>query len=128
MGYSIEESDMRENILQYSSLRNQRAWVALIDGVVIGFIAVVITNYFHKEGSFLRIITMVVNKNNRSEGVGKQLMQIAEDFARKMGCSHTELTSATHRKILGSHDFYKSLGYSELENTKRYFGKNLSEY
>ncbi|MCB1118105.1 MAG: GNAT family N-acetyltransferase [Chlamydiia bacterium] len=126
LGYPIAVDSMRQNILKYLSLENQKAWVAECDGRVVGGIAVAITNYFHREGSFLRIITMVVDETKRRMGIGKRLMQLAEDYAREKGCSHVELTSGVHREIIGSHRFYKSLGYVELSDKKKYFGKKLN--
>jgi len=125
LGYPVELSEMHKNILKYSSLKNQKAWVAEVKGEVVGCIAVSITNYFHRDASFLRIITMVVDEKKRRMGIGKKLMQIAEDYAKEKGCSHVELTSGAHRETLGSHRFYESLGYTELSLKKKYFGKKL---
>ena len=126
LGYPIEVDNMHQNILKYLSLENQKAWVAEWNGEVVGCIAVAITSYFHREGSFLRIITMVVDEKKRRMGIGKRLMQLAEDYAREKWCSHVELTSGVHRETLGSHKFYESLGYAELSSKKKYFGKKLN--
>lgn len=67
----------------------------------------------------------MLDQKNRRLGIGKSLMSIAEKFALEQGCSHVELSSGTHRAELGSHEFYRSIGYSELNHTKKYFGKKL---
>lgn len=54
-------------------------------------------------------------------------MSIAEKFAMEQGCSHIELTSGVYREKLGSHKFYQSLGYIELNDIKKYFAKKLKE-
>lgn len=125
LGYSIEEPLIGENILTYASLQNQKAWVAEKSGQIVGCIAFAITSYFHRRAAFLRVIALVVDKNNRRTGIGKNLLKIAESFALKNGCSHIELTSGAHRAELGTHDFYRSMGYSELNDTKKYFAKRL---
>jgi GNAT superfamily N-acetyltransferase len=126
LGYPIEENEMYRNILNYYSIEKQKAWVAVIEENVVGCIAVAITDYFHRKGAFLRIITMVVDQNNRRQGIGRKLIQIAEDYAKDMKCSYIELTSGVYRESLGSHDFYKSLGYVDLNNSKKYFAKELN--
>lgn len=126
LGYPIEREAMRENIASYLALPNQKAWVAENEGVVVGCIAVAITHYFHRPSSFLRIISLVVNQEHRRLGIGKSLMSIAEKFAIERGCTYVELTSGVHRAKLGSHQFYQSLGYIELNATKKYFVKRLS--
>lgn len=125
LGYPIDEHTMKENIRKYILLKNQKAWVAEKSGEVIGCIAVAITDYFHRQASFLRVIALIIDEKNRRLGVGKKLMSIAEKFALERGCSHVELTSGAHRAELGSHEFYQSLGYKELNDTKKYFAKKL---
>ncbi len=68
---------------------------------------------------------MIIDENHRRLGIGKTLMHIAEKFDQDHSCSHIELTSGLHRLELGSHDFYRSLGYNELNDTKKYFAKKL---
>lgn len=125
LGYPIDEKTLRENIQKYLFLPTQKAWVAESAGQIVGCIAVAITNYFHRPGSFLRVIAMIVDQKYRRSGIGKILMNIAEKFAREQGCSHIELTSGMHRERLGSHKFYQSLGYTELNEIKKYFAKKL---
>lgn len=125
LGYPIEKNAMVENLQNYMTLPHQKAWVAEKLGHVIGCIAVAKTNFFHLPGCFLRIITLVVDEKNRRLGLGKNLIEIAEKYAAELGCSHIELTSGVNRAKLGSHQFYQSLGYSDLGDTKKYFGKLL---
>lgn len=125
LGYPIDEKTLRENTQKYLFLPTQKTWVAESAGQIVGCIAVAITNYFHRNGSFLRVIAMIVDHEHRRAGIGKILMDIAEKFAREQGCSHIELTSGMHREKLGSHKFYQSLGYSELNEIKKYFAKKL---
>lgn len=126
LGYPIDPTIMRENIQTYIQLPNQKAWVAEKSGQIVGCIAVAITNYFHRPRSFLRVIAMIVDEQERRSGIGKNLMALAEKFALDQGCSHIELTSGMHREKLGSHEFYRSLGYTEINNTKKYFAKKLT--
>jgi|JI9StandDraft_1071089.scaffolds.fasta_scaffold10315_3 ribosomal-protein-alanine N-acetyltransferase len=125
LGYPIDEKTLCENIQKYLSLPTQKAWVAESTGQIAGCIAVAITNYFHRPGSFLRVITMVVDNGYRRSGIGRTLMSLAEKFAKDHGCSHVELTSGMHREKLGSHKFYQSLGYIALNESKKYFAKKL---
>ena len=125
LGYPIDEKILSENIQKYLCLPTQKAWVTESAGQVVGCIAVAITDYFHRHGSFLRVIAMIVDQKHRRLGIGKILMNIAEKFAREQGCSHIELTSGMHREKLGSHKFYQSLGYIELNEIKKYFAKKL---
>jgi ribosomal protein S18 acetylase RimI-like enzyme len=126
LGYPISFREMEKNLLEYSTRPNQKAWIAEKDKKAIGCIAVAVTNYFHRKGTFLRVITLVVDRDHRREGIGRELMKKAESYAKDLGCSHVELTSGMHRAKLGYHDFYRSLGFSDLGEIKKHFGKKLA--
>ena len=125
LGYPIDEENMKKNIQLYSTFPHQKAWIAVCENQIIGCIAVAIVHYFHASRSILRVIAMIVDQDHRRKGIGKKLMEVAEEYALSMGCSHVELSSGAHRKKLGSHDFYRSLGYVELNDEKKFFGKKL---
>lgn len=125
LGYPLPFQEMEKNLQKYLTHPNQKAWIAEKDKKAVGCIAIAITNYFHREGSFLRVITLVVDSDHRREGIGRELMKKAESYAKDLGCSHVELTSGMHRAKLGYHDFYRSLGFSDLGEIKKYFGKKL---
>ena len=125
LGYPLDENTMRENVEKYLELPYQKAWVAEVSGQVVGCLALAITHYFHRPASFSRVIALVVDQNYLRNGIGKGLLELAEKYSIQNGCSHIELTSGMHREKIGSHDFYISLGYSEMNNLKKYFVKKL---
>lgn len=51
---------------------------------------------------------LVVDREARSLGTGKALLDAASDWARRQGCTHLELTSGTGRK--DAHRFYEREG------------------
>lgn len=126
LGYPIDAKILHANIKKYMQLPNQKVFVAEKAGQVVGCVAVAITHYFHRQGSFLKVIAMIVDEQQRRSGIGKQLMHLAEKYAQDSGCSHIELTSGMHRGALGSHEFYSSLGYTEMNSIKKHFAKKLS--
>lgn len=127
LGYPLPYEIMKENIQQYILSPNLKALVTEESGLVVGCVAVAITHYFHRPKSFIRVIAMVVDERKRRSGIGKNLIKLAEKYGVEQGCSQIELTSAMHREKLGAHDFYRSLGYVDLNNTKKYFSKKLIE-
>ena len=83
------------------------------DGHIIGFI------HFFESPSLLscktlEIGTLVVDGNWRKQGVGKGLIQTAEQWASSKGCASVLL--ATQTKRADAHIFYAKMGYEkELE-------------
>jgi GNAT superfamily N-acetyltransferase len=70
-----------------------------------------VAELFHEEGRFARIMALVVARECRRRGVGRDLLAFLEETARRMGCGKIEITSAVHRS--GAHAFYQRLGYAE---------------
>lgn len=121
LGYPIEPEVMQANLQKYESLENYKSWVVEIDGIVVGCMGAVVTHNFHIGDSFLRIIALVVDQSYRKCGIGKSLIEAAEEHARAMNCTYIELTSGAQRTA--AHTFYKVLDYSELVEKKIFIKK-----
>lgn len=60
---------------------------------------------------FLVIENVIVKSGCRKMGIGKELMNFIEEFARTRNCYFTMLVSAFSRK--NAHKFYESIGYAK---------------
>lgn len=125
LGYPLNPILMRENIQKYIFSNHQKAWIAETHGQIIGCIVVALTDYFHRPGSFLRVIILVVDAHPFRAKIAKHLLNIVEDFALKNSCSHIEFMNGVDKAEVNAHTFYQSLGYTELNSTKVYFAKKL---
>lgn len=125
LGYPITQDEMFGQIKLYQNNQAYKIWVAESDGIVVGCVSVALVEYFPWKDRFMRITSLIVDANHRRQGVGKLLMEYAEAFATKHGCCFIELTSGAHRAKIGSHDFYKSLGYQDLYEVEKYLAKKL---
>lgn len=88
-----------------------RVIVATVDGSVVAFASLHVTPVLHRPNPVGRVTALVVDDLHRGGGVGRALMDRAEEILRGLGCSQIELTSAGHRQ--GAHRFYEKLGYTE---------------
>jgi len=52
-----------------------------------------------------------VAAEHQGEGIGRELLQAAETWARQAGAARIEVTSAAHREA--AHAFYRARGYSD---------------
>ena len=57
----------------------------------------------------MRVTALVVHRRARRRGVGRSLMEDAEQMGSAAGCEFVELTSAMNRAE--AHAFYRSIGY-----------------
>ena len=109
LGYAVPEATVRANIANLANGPADRAWVAENSDSILGLVSVHLTPLFHATGHLGRITSLVVRSDARSTGVGRLLMQRAQDFCWEAGCERIELTSSDHRE--GAHRFYERLGF-----------------
>lgn len=69
--------------------------------------------YHLMEDPFAEVIGLVVADNWRNLGVGAQLMETAENWARQKGLCRVWICSNIKRER--AHGFYKRLGYKEIK-------------
>ena len=100
-----------------------RVLVADDAGRVAGVVAVAVLPHFERAGSWGRIVAIVVGDAWRGMGLGRLLVDAAEQAARELGCVAMEVTSARHR--VRAHHFYRTLGFEDRCDRSARFLKSL---
>jgi GNAT superfamily N-acetyltransferase len=86
-------------------------WVAVFNNQVVGMIGLIRNIYYEKNGLYIRVGALVVNKAFRKMGLGKCLLQKATDWAIESGITQIYLTSGNREERIAAHAFYKHLGF-----------------
>lgn len=79
---------------------------------------------------FMLLDNVAVTPNAQGQGIGKRLMEYAEDFAREQG--FREIRLYTHETMVENQAIYKHFGYEEFERrtekgfARVYMKKNLT--
>ena len=108
LGYSCNSSLVMEKIKAINFSR-EAVYVALVDKIVVGFVHVERYDVLFLE-TMANILGLAVKSTHRSNGVGKELIHAAEEWAIKNNIKAMRLNSGISRKI--AHDFYRHLGYN----------------
>ncbi len=87
-----------------------RVWVGTDEEAVVGLI-VLIESHDH-----LLIENVAVSPDRQHKGIGRALLDHAEDLAREAGLC--ELRLYTHEKMTENLDLYVRLGYREFERRR----------
>ncbi|WBB58159.1 GNAT family N-acetyltransferase [Streptomyces sp. WMMC500] len=115
-----------------ATARRIRTWAADPSGAVyvaeagddlLGVIAVHVCPFFERDGSWGRIVALVVSDRARGCGVGSHLVAAAESFAVTRGCLRMEVTSGDRRRA--AHEFYRSRGYAGQAGESSRFLRDL---
>ena len=109
LDYDVSENVIKDKLGEISTSDIDKVFVADVDGKVMGFISCHLTQLFHETGRAGRITSVAVSSDARGKGIGKKLIEKADQYFQKNGCSKAEVTSGDHRPE--AHKFYKANGY-----------------
>jgi len=115
LGYRLSAEETVENIRDVLSNRDQAAFVACLDGVVIGWIHIFRTVRLESK-SFIEIGGLIIDENYRKQGVGKLLVRSAGELAK--GEHIGKLRVRCNKKRIEAHQFYRALGFTEFKEQK----------
>jgi hypothetical protein len=109
LGYTVSIRQATENIQELSKTGSDPIFVAVGDGRVVGLLAAHLCRMLQYASPVVRVTALVVERRARHRGVGRLLMEHAEQIASAAGSEFVELTSAMNRTE--AHAFYRSIGY-----------------
>ncbi len=98
--------------------------VAERDGNVVGFVAVHALPYIERSGYFARVTGLAVDPDRLRAGIGRQLLDAAEEWAASHDCHEVEITSSRSRTA--AHAFYRDLGYDDVCDRSARFKRDLA--
>ncbi len=110
LGYTITPEAMRERLelVQHSPI--DWLYVSEIDGQVCGLLGFRRRERITQPGAYGEISVLVTDAQVRRQGVGRALVEFAEQLAHDKGYVGTWLVSGLGRAD-EAHRFYQSLGY-----------------
>lgn len=119
LGATIDEESVRSNL---GALRKtgETPLVATLGNQIVGVCGIGCRIAIHRPAPLGRITALVVKEAARGSGIGRLLVEAAEQWMRRRGCCLVEVTSDDRRT--DAHAFYRHLGY---ERTSIRFAKNL---
>jgi GNAT superfamily N-acetyltransferase len=119
LGHDIDEKTVRKNLTRLARA-GESPLVATLGKEVVGLVGVHRTVTVHRPAPVGRITILVVAEAAQDHGIGRILVEAAEQWCRKAGCRIIEVTSNDRRSA--AHAFYRHLGY---ERTSMRFMKEL---
>jgi hypothetical protein len=109
LGYTVPVRQATENIQELSKTGADPILVAVADGRVVGLLAAHLCRMLQYATPAVRVTALAVERRARRRGVGRLLMEHAEQIGSTAGCEFVELTSAMNRT--DAHAFYRNIGY-----------------
>ena len=121
LGYPTTSAVIPSRLERLAADKDARAFAATTNGDVVGLMTVHIRYTLNHEAPLAQLTLLVVDERTRSKGVGRALVQAAEQWARDRACKRLIVTTALDRD--GAHAFYEKLAF---KHTGRRYGKDFS--
>jgi ribosomal protein S18 acetylase RimI-like enzyme len=110
LGHPSTEAELRMRLPLVQDA-GDRVLVAARGSALLGFAVVHLTPALHRATWVGRITAIAVSRDAQGTGVGRRLVEAAEEIVTAAGARRIEVTSAMRRT--GAHGFYRGLGYSD---------------
>ena len=124
LGYKSEAEEVARRIAAMRDSADHAVFVAqTADGEIAGWIGVFVFRCVEANAR-AEISGLVVDEKVRSMGIGRQLLERAEEWSRARGCATIGLRSNVIRER--AHNFYERLGYEHVK-TQKSFRKRLTD-
>jgi len=111
-GHPISSDDMINRLQFVSENKSESLFVCEEGNKIIGLLGFRIRENLEEVSRFGEISAIVVNSEDKRQGVGRFMMAYAENLAKDLGCKGTWLVSGFGRE-LEAHKFYKNIGYKK---------------
>ena len=119
--FPVGVSYSREELEQFIAHRHSRTWVAEEGDAVVGFLVA------GREPQHVgHIITVDVPERWRRRGVGKALMDAAEDWGKRQGLKLIYLETAADN--LAAQAFYRARNYEKVERLDGYYANGTDAW
>jgi GNAT superfamily N-acetyltransferase len=119
LGYPMSTAEMARRLGVLLPIERHYIAVAATGDRLVGWVHVE-QRFSLEGGDRAEIMGLVVDSSARRRGLGRELVDVAENWARVQGVSAVTVRSNTAREL--SHPFYEALGYSR-EKTQHVYRK-----
>ncbi len=122
LGYGSSAEEIAKRVAEMQGSSEHVVYVAgVADGSIAGWIGVFVFRSVEADAR-AEVSGLVVDERKRSQGIGRKLLERAEQWARQKGCREIGLRTNVIRE--GAHAFYERQGYVH-NKTQRSYRKNL---
>ena len=98
-----------EALLKDVETHRGQIYLAKNAGAIIGFVAAYVQKYDDEDIEYLYISDLAVTKNERSKGIGKLLLEKAEEYARSKDLGYVRIASQISNE--GAMRLYRNTGF-----------------
>jgi len=111
LGYPTTTLELEKRLQIIFSHTDYHTLVATKGEKVVGMIGLIKNHSFEYDDCYIRIAILIVDEDCRGQGIGKELIQEAEKWAKSQDITAIVLNSGNRKDRKQAHEFYQRLGY-----------------
>jgi GNAT superfamily N-acetyltransferase len=118
LGYDTSKEEVEPRLKKALGDERNITCVAEVDGKTVGWLQVAMKQTI-ESGEYAEITGLVVDKASRGKGIGRILVEHAEEWARKVGQQRIRVRMNVIRKDAPL--FYRALGFKEIKKQSVFY-------
>lgn len=111
LGYATNVDQMTDRMKKIQLREEYKTFVWEEDDRIHGMIGMTHSLAYHDDRSHIRVIAFIVRAGERGRGIGKQLMQTAENWGAEQGAGTIQLNSGNREERKRAHEIYRYYGF-----------------
>jgi GNAT superfamily N-acetyltransferase len=111
LGYATSEPEMAKRFEAIQNHFDYKTFVAVADSKVVGLVGMIKNYFYERNGSYIRVAALIVNREYRNRNIGKELMKKAEEWAIQTSSKFILLNSGIREERKDAHLFYEKMGF-----------------
>ena len=111
LGYNTTVDEMKTRFENIQTSKDYKTFIAITDTAISGMVGMTKNYSYEQNGIYVRVLALVTHRRFRQKGIGKKLMDVAENWAREIGAEKVLLNCGNREERAIAHLFYKKIGY-----------------
>ena len=111
LGYPTSIDEMKTRFENIKNHKDHQTFVAADEKEILGMVGLSKNFSYEQNGIYVRVLALVTRSRFRQKGIGKKLMDVAENWAREIGANKVLLNCGNRDERAIAHLFYKKIGY-----------------
>jgi len=111
LGYDTTMDEMKTRFDNIRNHKDYKTFIATNDTEILGMVGLSKNYSYEQNGIYVRVLALITRRNFRKKGIGKKLMDVAENWARGIGAAKVLLNCGNREEREIAQLFYKKIGY-----------------
>lgn len=111
LGYDTTVDEMKVRFENIKNHKDYKTFIATDDTEILGMVGFSKNYSYERNGIYVRILALVTRSSFRQRGIGKKLMDAAENWATEIGAGNVLLNCGNREEREIAQLFYKKIGY-----------------